>query len=371
MIRWRHMTAAWRNMDWLFVASVAVLMVIGILFIYSASSRSEDAPIAIMAERQLVWALVGIGCFLGLVALDYHRVGEVSWWLYAGCLILLALVLIMGKKVYGAYRWLNLFGIQVQPAEFAKLGTMLALARFLSQPSRDVTGFRSLIEVLIAIGVPMALIMRQPDLGTASTLIPVSFALMFVSGVPRKYLLALMAIGLLSLPVAWEFMADYQHDRVITFFHPERDPLGSGWNKIQSEIAVGSGGVTGKGYLMGTQNILGFLPRTVAPTDFIFSVIAEEMGFVGSGLLLVLYALVIAGGLRAALRARDALGRLMAVGVITLLFWHVFVNMAMTIGLMPVTGIPLPLISYGGSFMVCTMAGLGIVQSVYARRIRR
>jgi rod shape determining protein RodA len=158
---------------------------------------------------------------------------------------------------------------------------------------------------------------------------------------------------------------------MMVFFDPARDPLGSGWNKIQSEIAVGSGGMAGKGYLKGTQNVLGFLPRTVAPTDFIFSVIAEETGFIGSVLLLSLYAMLVWGGLRAALRARDKFGRLLAVGVVVLMFVHLFVNMAMTIGLMPVTGLPLPLISYGGSFMVCTMVGLGLVQSVYVRRVRR
>ncbi len=260
----------------------------------------------------------------------------------------------------------------IQPSEFAKLGTLFILARFLSQPSRDVTDPKCLVQVLLILAVPFALIFKQPDLGTALTLVPLAVALMFVAGVPVRYLVILGLAGLCLVPVLWFFaLGDYQKERIMVFFDPARDPLGSGWNKIQSEIAVGSGGIAGKGYLKGTQNILGFLPRTVAPTDFIFSVIAEELGFVGSALLLSLFATLVVGGLRAALRARDKFGRLLAVGVVVLMFFHAFVNMAMTIGLMPVTGIPLPLISYGGSFMVCTMVGLGLVQSVYVRRVRR
>jgi rod shape determining protein RodA len=164
---------------------------------------------------------------------------------------------------------------------------------------------------------------------------------------------------------------DYQKERILVFFNPGRDPLGAGWNKIQSEIAVGSGGLTGKGYLKGTQNVLGYLPRTVAPTDFIYSVIAEEMGFLGSSLILALYAAILVAGVRVAWRAPDTFGRLLTMGVVTMLFSHVFVNVAMTIGLMPITGLPLPLISYGGSFMLSTMLALGMVQSVNIRRVRR
>jgi rod shape determining protein RodA len=227
------------------------------------------------------------------------------------------------------------------------------------------------VQVLLILSIPFLLIVKQPDLGTAMTLIPLAVAMMFVAGVPTRYLVILGLVGICLLPVGWFALGDYQKERIMVFFDPARDPLGSGWNKIQSEIAVGSGGIAGKGYLKGTQNILGFLPRTVAPTDFIFSVIAEELGFVGSALLLSLFATLVVGGLRAALRARDKFGRLLAVGVVVLMFFHAFVNMSMTIGLMPVTGIPLPLISYGGSFMVCTMVGLGLVQSVYVRRVRR
>jgi rod shape determining protein RodA len=202
-------------------------------------------------------------------------------------------------------------------------------------------------------------------------LVPVTLALLYVGGVPLRYLFILGGIGLLLSPLGWFVLDGYQKERILVFFDASRDPLGAGWNKIQSEIAVGSGGWSGKGLLMGTQNILGFLPRTVAPTDFIFSVIAEESGFIGVALVLGLYAVLIICGIRAALSARDTLGRMLAAGVVTSLFCHMFVNVAMTVGLAPITGLPLPLISYGGSFMVCTMTGLGLVQSVYVRRLER
>ncbi len=360
-----------QRMDPLFLFVIAVLITAGIAFIYSASVRGLDAPLSALAQRQMVWALAGLGFFVLAVAADYRRVGEAAWVAYAACLLLLVLVLVMGKKVYGAYRWLNLFGIQIQPSEFAKLGTILALARYLSEPGRDLTHPRALFMALLITAVPYMLIFLQPDLGTASTLLPVAFAMMFVAGVPLRYLLLLAGLGALAAVPGWFVLGDYQRERVLVFFDPGRDPLGSGWNSIQSSIAVGSGGWWGKGFMNGTQNILGFLPRTVAPTDFIFSVMAEETGFVGSSLLLLLFAGLLGGCARAAHVARDEMGRLLAAGVATLLFCHVFVNLAMTVGLVPITGLPLPLISYGGSFMMCTMAALGLVQSVYARRMRR
>lgn len=359
------------RLDWGFVVATLALVATGVLFIFSASHQNADSPLAALTQRQILWAVVGLGCFLAVALADYHRAGDAAWVAYLACVVLLVLVLVMGRKVYGAYRWLNLFGVQIQPSEFAKLGTLLVLARFLSRPSRDMADPRTLLQVLLIVAVPYGLILRQPDLGTASTLLPVAFVMMFVAGVPPRYLGILVLLGVLAAIPGWFVLDDYQRERLLVFFDPGRDPLRTGWNSIQSGIAVGSGGLTGKGYMMGTQNILGFLPRTVAPTDFIFSVIAEETGFVGGVTLLLLFAWLVGGCLRAALASRDKLGRLLAVGVVTLLFCHVFVNVAMTVGLMPITGLPLPLVSYGGSFMVCTMAGLGVVQSVYVRRFRR
>jgi rod shape determining protein RodA len=367
-MNWNEISRALRRMDWSMILAVCALMTVGILFIFSASFQGEDQPMAPFFEKQIVWALVGIGLLVMCTAVDYHRIRDGAWWLYAIGLVLLVLVLVMGKKVYGAYRWLSFFGVQIQPSEFGKLATLLVLARFLSRPGRDLTNPKVVFQTLTIIGVPFLLIVKEPDLGTAGMLVPLAFLMMYAAGVPAKYLGILALIGVLVAPLGWFALDDYQKDRILVFFDPGRDPLGAGWNKIQSEIAVGSGGFAGKGYLRGTQNVLGFLPRTVAPTDFIYSVIAEEMGFVGSLGLLALYALLLWAGVRAALAARDKLGRVLAVGVTSLLFCHVFVNIAMTIGLLPITGLPLPLISYGGSFMMSTMIGLGLVQSVYVRR---
>ncbi len=371
MIRRPAWVSVLRRLDWTFLLAALLLLITGVLFIYSASARNIEEALSEMSRRQVVWAVVGTIVFLAVVVLDYRRLDEAAWWIFLGGLVLLILVFVVGKARYGATRWISFLGVQVQPSEFAKLATLIMLAAFLSHPSRDPANWTTFAGALGLMAVPFLLIMRQPDLGTAMTLVPLTLGLLLAAGTPLRYLLGLVAAGLLALPVGWLFLHDYQKDRIMVFLDPSRDPLDAGWNTVQSAIAVGSGGLTGKGYLRGTQNVLGFLPRTVAPTDFIFSVIAEETGFLGSLALLLLFAILAFGGMRAALRARDKFGRLLAVGVTVLVMFHVFVNMAMTVGLMPITGIPLPLVSYGGSFMVCTLAALGIVQSVYVRRLRR
>ena len=246
-----------------------------------------------------------------------------------------------------------------------------------------------MFSILGVLGVPLMLVLLEPDLGTAMISVPVTFIMMFVAGVPLRILLSFVGSGLLGVliivtamflpaklgvsPEGQErimhltFLRAHQRDRIETFFHPDKDPLGTGWNKTQSEIAVGSGGMWGKGFKQGTQNILGFLPKSVAHTDFIYSVIAEEKGFLGSLTILILFGTLIAAGMQVAVMARDRLGRLLCVGMVSMIFCHVFINIAMTVGLMPITGVPLPLLSYGGSFMIVTMSALGIVQSVYIR----
>ncbi|MBP7830191.1 MAG: rod shape-determining protein RodA [Kiritimatiellae bacterium] len=363
-------TARWllKRMDWFLVLAVLLLLGAGVAFVYSASYRGDDLPVPGFYRRQILWAGLGIAAFLLCALTDYRRLRAAAGWLYGASLVLLILVLVMGTKVYGAYRWLSVFGVRIQPSEFAKLALIVMLARFLGRPGRDVQHSGTLVRALVLMGLPFLLIVKEPDLGTAMVLVPVTALMLFVAGTPLRHLFVLGLIGLLMAPLGWLAMDDYQKERVHVFLNPGRDPLGAGWNKIQSEIAVGSGKLWGKGYLEGKQNVLGFLPRTVAPTDFVYSVIAEEKGFVGSAILLSLYAVVLGGGIRAAVEARDRAGRLMAVGVTGLLFSQVFVNIAMTIGLLPITGLPLPLISYGGSSMLTMMAGLGLTQSVYARR---
>lgn len=363
--------------DWVMFGTIAALLVLSCLFIYSADYRSDHASGGLM-NRQIIWALIGLGCYSAAAAFDYRKLNSVHWWIYLGGLLSLVLVLFLGRSVYGAHRWFSLGGITVQPSEFAKLATIFTLAAWLGDPATDVERFKTFILAFVLAGIPFLLIAVEPDLGTAMMLLPVVMLLLFCAGVPLRPLLILVGAGTVALLVlvVWlrffpdrcPFLTDYQKNRILVFLNVSADPLGAGWNKLQSQIAVGSGGLFGKGYLKGTQNILGFLPRTVAPTDFIYSVVAEESGFLGSLLLLVLYTTLVVRCMRAAVLARDPFGRLLAAGIGVLIFSHVFVNIAMTIGLMPITGLPLPLMSYGGTFMVSTMTALGLVQSVTLRR---
>ena len=365
--------------DWLAVLAVAVLLVTGLFSIYSASWRGEDTGIVgAWFPKQIWWAALGAVVALALAATDYHFWLRQSGWLYVAALALLALVFApgIGKKVYGAYRWLVIFGVPVQPSEFAKVALVLVLARTLASPIVPPRSFGMVLLALGLLALPFGLILKEPDLGTAMVLVPTAVVMLFAAGCALRYLVGLAALGGAGIalglsPLAKHVLSDYQHERILTFLDPSRDPLGSGWNALQSAIAVGSGGFWGKGFLNGTQNVLGFLPRTVAPTDFIFPVIAEETGFIGASLLLLAFAVLLTCYLRTAWTAKDPAGSLLATGIAGLLFCHVFVNVGMTIGLLPITGLPLPFVSSGGSFMVSTLAGFGLVQSVHVRRMRR
>ncbi|MBL7016459.1 MAG: rod shape-determining protein RodA [Kiritimatiellales bacterium] len=366
-----------RRFDWTMFGAIALLLVLSFLFIYSAGYQSGEVSLSGKALRQVVWALIGIGCYAAASAFDYRKLKEVHWWVYAGALVLLVLVFLFPEK-NNAHRWIPMPGFDLQPSEFAKLAVVFSLTAYLSNPATDPDEFSTFVIAFLIMLIPFGLIVIEPDLGTSMVLIPLTLVLLFCAGTPTRPLLILVGTGVLGLiilavwlrflPDTCPFLTEYQKSRVLVYLNVSQDPLGAGWNKLQSQIAVGSGGLFGKGYLKGTQNILGFLPRTVAPTDFIYSVVAEETGFAGSGLLLVLYTTVTVRCMRAAVQARDLFGRLLATGIGVLLFTHVFINIAMTVGLMPITGLPLPLMSYGGSFMVTTMGALGLVQSVYLRR---
>ncbi|NCD32654.1 MAG: rod shape-determining protein RodA [Spartobacteria bacterium] len=357
-----------KRMDWWLACSLVALMVAGVFFIYSACYRSEDLPVNGLYKKQIMWIIAGLIVFMAVLLIDYRFLLHNNMWLYIIAVVLLILVLLVGKKVYGARRWLWFFGFQLQPSELAKITTILSLASYLGQSERDVRSPTTTFTAFLIMGIPFLLILKEPDLGTAMVLAPTVLGMLFVAGVPVRYLIFIMLAGTLMLPLGWIALNPYQKERLLVFFDPGRDPLGVGWNKMQSLIAVGAGGFSGKGFLQGTQNILGFLPRTVAPTDFIFSVIAEEMGFVGIMTIIGLFLLVLLLCFRAAVVAKDRCGRLLVTGITIMMFCHIYVNIAMTIGLMPITGLPLPLISYGGSFMVSTMLAFGLIQSVYVRR---
>lgn len=378
-----------RRMNWVMLAAVIGLIVMGVFFIYSATSIRDDSTTDLY-KKQILWALAGLVCYAGTAMMDYRRLRDVAWGGYVMALILLVAVLFFGTRIYGAKRWLMFLGVGVQPSEIGKLAVILLGACLLSPSAEKFDRLPSPWLLLLLAGVPMLLVMKEPDLGSALVFLPVVAAMLFSAGSAAKPLVLLASGGVLivvlvlsavALPERLGMspehqekffnairMSDYQRERIEVFLQPGKDPMGSGWNKRQSEIAVGSGGLTGKGFLKGTQNILGFLPRTVAPTDFIFSVISEETGFVGAASVVALYGILVVCGFYAAMVARDKMGRVLCVGVVTMIFTHAFVNMAMTIGVLPVVGIPLPLVSYGGTFMVITLFALGLVQSVYVRR---
>ncbi len=363
-----RLTFWWRRLDPWLTGAVGLLIVAGIGAIFSAGFRGADAPPATLWRWQIVWAAIGIVAFLAAAATDYRRVGRHAAALYLLGLALLVWVLAFGREINGARRWLILFGVFVQPSEIAKLATILVLARLLSRPGLDPRSWGALFRTAVPAGLVFLLIAFEPDLGTALTLAPVTWVMALVAGAPPRRMLGLVAALLLLLPASWFVMHDYQRDRLRVFLDPSRDPHGAGWSPKQSAIAVGSGGLRGKGVLAARQSELGYIPRAVAPTDFIFPVIAEQTGFAGALTLLGLFALVVGRGIRTAIRANDKFGQLVAAGLATLLYFHVFVNLAMTIGLLPTKGLPLPLISYGGSFMITTLLGLGLLQSVYVRR---
>jgi rod shape determining protein RodA len=384
---------AWRPLRRVSVGTTLVvlaLLSIGVCFVFS-SCYSSGHGLRALYRRQILWASVGLATYGIFAARDYRDLPRLAPWFYAVVLTLLALVLAIGTEIYGAKRWLMVFGFGLQPSEFAKLATILMLGAFMSRPGEDPSGPGTVAKLLALAAAPAVLTLKEPDLGTAAIFVPVSMAMMFVGGVPMRFLLSLAGCGLVAVALVlgalllpeklgldeaeqarfwkWTGITEYQRTRVLIHFDPNRDPLGAGWNKRQSEIAIGSGGVWGKGFLNGTQNILGFLPRKVAYNDFIYSVIAEEKGFAGSATVLGLFLLLMGSGVRVAAMARDRFGRLLCVGVVAMMFSHVFINIAMTVGLLPITGLPLPLVSYGGSFMIVCMAELGIVQSVYIRSL--
>jgi len=369
----RKARAWWRLLlaqDGLALLLVGGLLATGLIFIYSASWRGEGI-VGAWFSKQIWWVALGSVVAFALMLIDYRVWIRQAWALYAVSLVLLVLVLLVGKKVYGAYRWLDVFGILVQPSEFAKVTMVLVLARVLGRPGVRTRSFGTVLGALGLAALPFLLILKEPDLGTAMVLLPTVLFMLFAAGAALRHLLGLGLLGLLLSPVAWFTLGNYQRDRILTFIDPSRDPLDSGWNALQSAIAVGSGGFSGKGFLNGTQNVLGFLPRTVSPSDFIFPVLAEETGFIGASLLLLAFGLLLSCYIRTAWTATDSAGSLLATGIAGLLFCHVFINIGMTIGLLPITGLPLPLVSSGGSFMVSTLAGFGLVQSVHVRRMRR
>lgn len=355
------------HFDWVLLLQVLLLVGIGIINLYSATSTWDQLGTPVYA-KQFYWLGIGLCISLTLTVFDYRHLEYFGLPFYAINVGLLLMVLLIGKTSMGATRWLDLGFFNLQPSELMKIMIILILARHFSR-NEQVRGYslRELVLPFALLGVPVLMIMKQPDLGTAMLVIFIASSMALFAGIHRRTLLSLTVMGLVATVGGWFFyLRNYQKERILTFLNPERDPLGSGYHIIQSKIAVGSGGIFGKGFMQGTQSQLSFLPER--HTDFAFSVFAEEWGFSGSLLLLVLYLLLVCWGVYIARRAGDRFGMFLALGVTAMLFWHIVVNLGMVIGLLPVVGVPLPLFSYGGTSMVTTMVGIGLLLNVSMRR---
>jgi len=367
--KWRRLKLLFRRLDFAQIFPMLGLISIGILFIYGTGQQTGDPTALHFWEKQLGWAGLGICVWTFLTFSNYRSLRYWAIPVYIICIVLLLYVLSShGLKIYGAKRWLQVFSIRIQPSEFAKFAVLLLVSWLLSMKFFNANKFTTLALLAIIAGIPFFLIFKQPDLGSSLVLIPTVAVILFVANLNWKNGILFALLGIAVVPAAYPFLSHYQKERILVFLDPERDPRNRGWNQLQSELAVGSGGMTGKGFMQGTQNTLGFIPKTVSNTDFIFSVIAEETGFIGSASIVILYVMLIFSALRTAIMARDEFGRYLSVGIAAIFFTHSVINIGMSIRIMPVTGIPLPLISYGGSFMITSLIYLGILQSIYAHR---
>ncbi len=352
-------------LHWPLLILTVLLGAFGIFAIYSATWMREHS----FWNRQLVWLLVGFAIFLVVSLTDYRWIRRGGLPLYLAGLAALLATHFIGEEVYGARSWLNLGFFNFQPSQLAILASVMVIATFLADYENMPPIFRiALCGVIVA--APWLLILIQPDLGSAIVWMPVVLAMLYAARVPGRYLITLLLVAVIAIPLMVNFgLKPYQRLRIVTFLDPELDPRGAGWTINQSLTAIGSGGWEGKGFKApNTLNELGFLPSTIVHNDFIFSVIGEQHGFIGGALLLLSFLLLVGIGLYIALKANDDFGRLLAVGLTTLLFTHVFMNIGMTIGVTPITGLPLPLVSYGGSFLLAVLFSLGVLQSIWIHR---
>ncbi|HYB93713.1 MAG TPA: rod shape-determining protein RodA [Vicinamibacterales bacterium] len=352
----------YHHIDWVLIGAVLAICAIGLAMIYSTTGGAG----------QVYWTQVyalGLG-LIGMaiaVSIDYRSLADKSHWLFFGMIILLVGVLFIGSVRGGSRRWIDLGVFNLQPSEFAKAALALMLAKMLGEERRPALTNNDLLVAAALTAVPFLLIMRQPDLGTAATLLPILLVVAYVAGMPMKYIYVGALVAVLAAPAVYKFaLQDYQRERISTFLDPSSDPKGAGYQQIQARITVGSGGTTGKGFMSGTQGQLRFLP--VAHNDFIFSVLAEEQGLVGVLVALGLYLFVIMRALEAAQLAKDRLGAYLVLGVLASFTFQVLYNITMSAGLAPVKGLTLPLMSYGGSSLIATLVGFGLILNVRMRR---
>jgi rod shape determining protein RodA len=352
-----------RGIQWGLVLLITVIAAIGFAMLYSAANGSLQP----WAARQMMRFAVTLVPMIGLGLLDIRYCFHGAYWVYGGALMMVVAVDLRGVAGMGAQRWIDIGFMQLQPSEIMKIALVLALARYFHSLSAENVGrLRHLVVPALLVVVPTALVLKQPDLGTAMMLLAAGAALCFLGGVRLWIFVAGGVAAAIAAPLGWSLLRDYQKARLYTFLEPDRDPLGAGYHILQSKIALGSGGLFGKGFLLGTQSHLSFLPEK--QTDFIFTMIAEEFGLVGGLALLALYIVAIGYGFAIALRSRSQFGRLLGLGIAVNFFLYAFINTAMVMGLIPVVGVPLPLISYGGTAMVTVMLGFGLLMNVGIHR---
>ncbi|UNC90923.1 rod shape-determining protein RodA [Candidatus Contubernalis alkaliaceticus] len=356
----------WRNFDYLLLLTVIIISLYGLVVISSATSNFSADP-WYYVQKQAIWIAAGlIGLFL-VVCIDYSNFSRLSNYIYLINLGLLVLVMFIGRETAGSQRWIDLRFFDLQPSEVAKLAIIITLAKLLEQREGEMDNPKNLLLAFVHVAVPMYFIFKQPDLGTSLVFLAILFGMLFLGGAKIKHLLMTVIMGVgVGFPLLWLNLKPYQKMRLVIFLNPEQDPLHYGYQLIQSVIAIGSGRIWGKGLFEGTQNIYDFLPAQ--HTDFIFSVLGEELGFVGAVALLCLYLFLIYRILKVSSAAKDTFGLLLCVGVASMLVFQVLVNVGMAISIMPVTGLPLPFMSYGGSSFLVNMLSIGIVLNVGMRR---
>jgi rod shape determining protein RodA len=352
------------RMNWGMVLLITIIACFGFAVLYSAAGGSF-AP---WAERQMVRFAVGLVILLAAACFDIRVWMGLAYPAYAVSLLLLVAVEIAGSMGMGAQRWIDIGPVQLQPSELMKIALVMALARYLhGLDPGEISRPLKLAVPLLLIAMPVGLVLTEPNLGTAALLAMCGALLLFLAGLSWRWIISALAVVALAVPVAWQVLLyDYQKQRVLTFLDPEADALGAGWNTAQAKIALGSGGVSGKGFLLGTQSRLNFLPES--ETDFVLPIIGEEFGFLGSIALLALFGMLIVYGIQIAMSSRSQFGRILAMGIIINFFLYIMINGMMVMGLLPVVGIPMPLVSYGGTAMLSVMFGFGLLMSVYIHR---
>jgi len=359
--RWRRFLA---RFDWPLFLALAIVAVVGLANLYSATYRTAHS---VKFDNQVMWTSAGLGLYIVITAIDYRTLHRLAWIGLALAVIAIVAVKLLSDPIKGSQRWFELGSVNVQPSEVAKIAVILALARLLHDRAQgEMQGPAEVAPALIGLALPIVLVAVQPDLGTASLIALIALSVGFLLVKNLWPLVGGVAVALALLPVLWERMEEYQRGRVLAFLDPSADPTGLGWHTQQSIFAVGSGRMSGKGFMDATQNHFNFLPEHW--TDFPFSVWAEEWGFIGSVALLLVFAFLVLWIVNIALNARDRFGTAICLGMAAMLFWHVVVNIAMVLGLAPVVGVTLPLVSYGGSSTIAFFVGLGLVSSVSLRR---